>query len=140
MIGDVRNIIIIIIIIISQHLPIIWTKRAYQVCPAGYDYKEGDIQGWGQLKGRINTTMEGCSDECNNQADCCSFEYSFSSGLCNLNKDCEPSLGKYKDYHFCRKVCPAGYDYKEGDIQGWGQLKGRINTTMEGCSDDCSNQ
>merc|ERR1719206_1275911 len=73
-------------------------------CPAGYDYKEGDIPGWGQLKGRIETTMEGCSDECSNQAGCCSYEYSYSSGLCNLNKDCEPAVGKYKDYLFCTKV------------------------------------
>ena len=72
-------------------------------CPAGYDYKEGDIPGWGQLKGRIETTMEGCSDECSNQAGCCSYEYSYSSGLCNLNKDCEPAVGKYKDYLFCTK-------------------------------------
>merc|ERR1719317_593764 len=111
-------------------------------CPAGYAYKEGDIPGWGQLKGRIETTMEGCSDECSNQAGCCSYEYSYSSGVCNLNKDCEPTVGKYKDYLFCTKElhCPAGYDYKEGDIPGWGQLKGRIKTTMEGCSDECGNQ
>merc|ERR1719317_1566133 len=144
------------------------TTSSTTSCPAGYDYKEGDIPGWGQLKGRIKTTMEGCSDECSNQAGCCSYEYSYSSGVCNLNKDCEPTVGKYKDYLFCTKGmenltplhsvpaevttttlqspttsiegCPAGYAYKEGDIPGWGQLKGRIETTMEGCSDECSNQ
>jgi len=79
------------------------TTSSTTSCPAGYAYKEGDIPGWGQLKGRIETTMEGCSDECSNQAGCCSYEYSYSSGLCNLNKDCEPTVGKYKDYLFCTK-------------------------------------
>ena len=72
-------------------------------CPVGYDSKEGDLPGWGQLKGAIKTTMEGCSDECGYQLGCCSFEYSYSSGLCNLNKDCEPAGGKYEDYYFCTK-------------------------------------
>merc|ERR1712243_333772 len=72
-------------------------------CPAGYDSKDGDIPGWGQIRGRINTTMEGCSEECNKQEGCCSYEFSYSSELCNLNKDCQPSQPKYLDYHFCTK-------------------------------------
>jgi len=73
---------------------------------------DGDIPGWGQLKGRINTTMEGCSEECSKHEGCCSYEYSFSSRLCNLNKDCEPTQGKYKDYHFCTK------GFSTGDLTG----------------------
>ena len=72
-------------------------------CPAGYDSKDGDIPGWGQIRGRIRTTMEGCSEECNKQEGCCSYEFSYSSQLCNLNKDCQPSQPKYLDYYFCTK-------------------------------------
>jgi len=57
----------------------------------------------GQLKGSISTTMEGCSEECNKQEGCCSYEYSYSTRLCNLNKDCLPTEGKHKDYHFCTR-------------------------------------
>jgi len=85
-------------------------------CPAGYESMDGDIPGWGQLKGRINTTMEGCSEECSKHEGCCSYEYSFSSRLCNLNKDCAPTQGKYEDYHFCTKneitVFTHGYAYQ----------------------------
>merc|ERR1711933_538 len=70
-------------------------------CPANYVSAEGDIAGWGQIKGRIQTTMKGCSEECNKHEECCSFEYSHSSGLCNLNRDCQPSKEKYLDYNFC---------------------------------------
>ena len=73
------------------------------VCAAGYDSKDGDIPGWGQIRGRIRTTMEGCSEECDKQEGCCSYEFSYSSELCNLNKDCQPSQPKYLDYYFCTK-------------------------------------
>ena len=74
---------------------------AFLDCPANYVSAEGDIPGWGQIKGRIQTTMKGCSEECNKHEGCCSFEYSHSSGLCNLNRDCQPSKEKYLDYNFC---------------------------------------
>merc|ERR1719260_58243 len=97
-------------------------------CPPGYDSKEGDIPGWGQLGGMIYTNKKGCSDRCNRNNHCCSFEYSDSWKLCNLNSDCQPSRGKYQDYVFCVKQnvrgCPPGYYSKEGHIPGWGQLGG----------------
>jgi len=82
--------------------------------------------------------MKGCSEECNKHEGCCSFEYSHSSGLCNLNRDCQPSKEKYLDYNFCTRNCPANYVSAEGDIPGWGQIKGRIQTTMKGCSEECN--
>ena len=70
-------------------------------CPAGYSSKAGDIPGWGQIRGGIRTSMQGCGEECRKQEGCCSFEFSYTWGLCNLNRDCKPSQGKYWDFHFC---------------------------------------
>eukprot|EP00092_Neocalanus_flemingeri_P012265 GFUD01013221.1.p1 GENE.GFUD01013221.1~~GFUD01013221.1.p1 ORF type:complete len:589 (+),score=124.60 GFUD01013221.1:122-1768(+) len=70
-------------------------------CPAGYYLGSGDIPGWGQIRGKIETSLAGCGEECSNTKECCSFEFSVTSGLCNLNRDCQPSKIPYKDYYFC---------------------------------------
>eukprot|EP00092_Neocalanus_flemingeri_P012747 GFUD01013736.1.p1 GENE.GFUD01013736.1~~GFUD01013736.1.p1 ORF type:complete len:403 (-),score=79.02 GFUD01013736.1:170-1258(-) len=70
-------------------------------CPAGYYLGSGDIPGWGQIRGKIETSLAGCGEECSNTKECCSFEFSVTFGLCNLNRDCQPSKIPYKDYYFC---------------------------------------
>ena len=72
-------------------------------CPTGYYLGKGDIPGWGQIRGEIETTMAGCGEECNNTTECCSFEFSRSVSLCNLNRDCQPTVQPYKDFYFCIK-------------------------------------
>ena len=65
----------------------------------------GDAPGEGQIdgKGKIDTDSEGCGRLCGSYEECCSYEHSPRENLCNLNKDCEPSATKHKDYNFCSK-------------------------------------
>ena len=72
-------------------------------CPDGYKLKEGDIPGWGQIghNKTVVATITDCSNMCNNEPNCCSFEYSRTDKKCNLNTDCIPTQNKYLDYHFC---------------------------------------
>ena len=73
-------------------------------CTNGYNLIHGDVPGWGlQIKGRIKTNNKGCAKLCNEEKNCCSYEYSPTEKLCNLNKDCKPSAKVYKDYSFCVK-------------------------------------
>merc|ERR1719153_2203000 len=120
-------------------------------CPPGYDSKEGDIPGWGQLGGMIYTDKKACSDRCNRNNHCCSFEYSDSWKLCNLNSDCQRSRGKYQDYVFCvkqnvRDPCPPGYFGEpckcfEDNIRYLGNrvVKGVLShqTSRAACRDSC---
>ena len=62
-----------------------------------------DIPGTGQIRGWIKTSLDGCGKACSEESNCCSFEYSFSKKICNLNIDCEPTSPRYQDYVFCSK-------------------------------------
>merc|ERR1719318_1083726 len=79
------------------------TTEAQSMCPNGFKMAEGDIPGWGQIKGKISTTYFGCGQECAKNQGCCSFEYSSTEKLCNLNSGCKPTVQPYKDYKFCIK-------------------------------------
>ena len=73
-------------------------------CSDGYNLVPGDTPGWGlQIRGRIKTDNQGCAKLCNKEKNCCSYEYSPTEKLCNLNKDCKPSAEIYKDFSFCVK-------------------------------------
>merc|ERR1719312_2344450 len=75
-------------------------------CPQGYKLTPGDIPGWGDsIKpgGYLNQNMGQCKDLCNANNLCCSFEWSPTERRCNLNQECVPTEGKYKDYLFCHK-------------------------------------
>jgi hypothetical protein len=89
-------------------------------CPQGYLSREGDVPGYGtEIKGKQNTdVVTDCSSKCDIDPNCCSFEWSPTTKLCNLNRTCEPTQAKYKDYYFCTKgqpwqdsqpTCPTGY-------------------------------
>ena len=77
----------------------------FSVCPAGFVFLPGDIPGWGQIGSNPSTeaTISDCSDRCNSEPNCCSFEYSATEKKCNLNRDCQPTQDVYKDYSFCSK-------------------------------------
>ena len=77
----------------------------FSVCPAGSVLLSGDIPGRGQVGSNPSneTTISDCSDRCNSEPNCCSFEYSATEKKCNLNKDCRPTHDVYKDYSFCSK-------------------------------------
>ena len=45
-----------------------------------------------------------CWKECASSSDCCSYEYSPSVKMCNLNKKCEPEEKKVGDFLFCKKL------------------------------------
>ena len=75
-------------------------------CPQGYQLTQGDIPGWGNsIKpgGYLNQNIGQCKDLCNANNLCCSFEWSPTERRCNLNQECVPTEGKYKDYLFCHK-------------------------------------
>ena len=79
---------------------------APDVCPSGYERRNGDISGWGSDIGtRLSLTREECANACNDQDLCLSFEHSNTALLCNLNKIAEPTTGaNYGDYAFCKKT------------------------------------
>ena len=79
-------------------------------CSKGYVLVPGDIPGWGQIQGRIKTDAKGCAELCNDNKDCCSYEYSPRKKRCNLNRDCKPTRKKFKDFNFCAK----GKEHSEG--------------------------
>ena len=71
-------------------------------CPKGYILKPGDVPGWGTISGRHSTaTVEDCTALCDQNDRCCSIEWSPTEKLCNLNKECGPSQGLFKDYLLC---------------------------------------
>ena len=72
-------------------------------CPEGYYNEWGWVSGWGQIRGNFESTMTDCGAECTNTTECCSFEFSYTSRLCNLNTDCAPTHVKYSDYYNCIK-------------------------------------
>ena len=66
----------------------------------------GDIPGVGQIGSNpsIEESVLDCSERCNVETNCCSFEYSSTEKKCNLNIDCQPTTqAVYKDYGFCSK-------------------------------------
>ena len=74
-------------------------------CPAGFLLRPGDIPGRGQIGNNPSTeaTISDCSNRCNSQPNCFSFEYSATEKKCNLNRDYLPTQDVYKDYSFCSK-------------------------------------
>jgi len=91
-------------------------------CPPGYERKWGHILG-GQ-EGKIkNTDMKGCSDRCNENEHCCSFEYSQSRNVCNLHRYCQPRRDEYSDYRFCVKKHVQVTLISGGDVGGWGEVE-----------------
>ena len=104
-------------------------------CPAGYESKDGDIPGAGQIQTGIRTTMKRCSEKCNEDKSCCSYEYSYSSGVCNLNRDCQPTHTgeKYQNYNFCAK------DPVNGGWGAWGSWCCDYNTGKKSRSRACNN-
>ena len=75
-------------------------------CPDGYTYHAGDVGGWGTLsdgRGTIIKDTATCAEQCDGAPACYSFEYSPTRKICNLNVECEPSVGVYEDFAFCVK-------------------------------------
>ena len=68
-------------------------------CPAGYDYKTGDINGVGTLEHGVVATLEECGERCIRNAECNSFEH--RARECNLNKEMEPNAPTYRNFVFC---------------------------------------
>jgi len=85
----------------------LYERKVQPVCPQGYELTPGDVLGRGDsIKSGgyddINL-IDDCKDLCNSNALCCSFEWSPTEKRCNLNKECLPTKGWYKDYLFCHK-------------------------------------
>lgn len=79
-------------------------------CPHGYTRNCGDIPGWGSIKGKIPmANREDCAKLCDSTEHCWSFEHSNKGKLCNLNKETNPTHGRFKDYTFCSKFRVAYY-------------------------------
>merc|ERR1712126_237394 len=93
-----------------------------QDCPQGYKLTPGDIPDWGNsIKpgGYLNQNIGQCKDLCNANNLCCSFEWSPTERRCNLNQECVPTEGKYKDYLFCHKQMRRhGRVYRSSMLEG----------------------
>jgi len=71
-------------------------------CPFPYTEIPGDVGGWGSLEGHSSIdTVLSCAGLCDGNPACCSFEYSSTEKKCNLNRECQPTKGVYRDYAFC---------------------------------------
>ena len=81
-------------------------------CGPGYSRVLGDIDGWGQIRGKFEDSLSGCADQCGQEEICCSFEHSSSTGLCNLNWDYRTYNIPYKDYVFCRRNIQSKMGFK----------------------------
>ena len=74
------------------------------LCPPGFEKKDGDIDGWGsRLGSKLHLSLEDCAEKCNQNDGCLSFEHSISERKCNLNDIRGPIVEPYKDYVFCSK-------------------------------------
>lgn len=87
-------------------------------CPKGYTLKPGDVPGWGSVSNNpksSTSTVSDCSALCDLDASCFSFEYSVTTRICNLNKEKEPTSGRFEDYSFCSKDKREIYETREGE-------------------------
>ena len=76
----------------------------FKACPAGYEYRNGDVAGWGSnLGSKLSLTRQECADRCTEIDDCLSFEQSATKNLCNLNRIGEPNREPKDDYALCAK-------------------------------------
>ena len=60
------------------------------LCPLGYNYHNGGVSGWGSISGQAyfeELSLTFCKWLCESKTDCCSFEWSPTSRMCNLNKE-----------------------------------------------------
>ena len=76
-------------------------------CPTGYIEKPGDITGWG-FDYEPAASVEACAYRCTNQQECCVFEFSRFSKMCQLHKECYPNNLPLEDYISCQK---SKHDY-----------------------------
>ena len=76
-------------------------------CPEGYILVEGDVGGYGNVGTEPSVEdqdLGACATLCTDRpGECCSFEWSPSLKICNLNQECAPTGNKFKDYLFCVK-------------------------------------
>jgi len=121
-----------------------------KVCKKGYELMEGQVGGGGQITTRssIQDALE-CTELCDNDEACNSYEYSFLYERCELNYRPEPNAASHwYDMHLCSKPekrraapCPSGrgknYDYKLGQLSGYQFVTKTSVTTLEACAALC---
>jgi len=111
-------------------------------CRTGYVAASGDVPQFGNIGANsINNilTSDACGKLCDQTSGCCSYEWSPTSKICNLNRECQPSAPKYQDYGFCKKeaiTCSTGYVAASGDVPGMGNI-GANSTNNILTSDAC---
>jgi len=71
-------------------------------CPGSFHFDPGNVPGRG-FKHRNNQELDQCAKLCSKTPKCCSFEHSFETRMCNLNKECKPTKDQYQDFVFCVK-------------------------------------
>ena len=77
-------------------------------CPGSWTLLKGSLthHEWvveGNIGMLSDQTSEGCGRACEEDLQCCSFEWSPTSGGCFLNQQCEPLYTTSRDYLFCSK-------------------------------------
>jgi len=111
-------------------------------CAAGYEYKHGDIPGWGQLAtkefGYDVSSCDECARTCTDIAGgwCNSYECSPTKLKCNYNMMGDITAPPYEDFRFCKKIVvpdpnqPGWFDNRNDLLSGdWSEL---ANTKLKG--------
>jgi len=97
-----------------------------EVCPAGYHFADGDVPGWDQFGREMDNkrdTLKLCAADCNDRANCLSFEWSPTSKQCNLNQVLHPSLSRFEDFIFCQSRKDTVIEQLQASVQ---ERDGRI--------------
>merc|ERR1711936_664511 len=79
-------------------------------CPTNYTLNSVNVRNASDGPGKGSITqlnsidnISTCAGYCNANSICCSFEYSPTEEMCNLNMECQPILPMVEDFCFCVK-------------------------------------
>merc|ERR1711974_402781 len=84
-----------------RHRDYLTCRKEAHGCHEAYELIEGSAKGNNLQMNNVNHIK--CSFQCSANRDCCSYEYSPDSKICNLHEECEAKEKKVEDLLFCRK-------------------------------------
>jgi len=112
-------------------------------CRATWGDKDAGGSSWGDNELGVQS-VTACSELCNSNARCKSFEFDSNSKWCHMyNSAGGPSKGGEAGLSafFCAVSCPGGYTWKSGDLPGAGNAEsgGQLNNveSMFDCAQQC---
>jgi len=111
------------------------------VCPNNFEKMDGSVAiprgGLTLPPGRMD--LKSCSEFCEKERDCCTFEWSRADKKCHLHHYCKTKPEKYKDFITCRKKgyeCEEGFELIPGNVRGRG-FSNMDKTNSKKCGEAC---